>query len=284
MARAICILIMMHLVSCTNEKKAQLPAAPATKKATVAKAEIPAPSPGDTSQHRLLGQVSLQEKILLSFKVPGIIRKVSARPGARVKKGQVLAELDLEDYKLRAQSARLRLEQSANLRAQAERDFNIEKDLREKDISSIAQFQNAELAFKNALVTQNLAEVEVRTAEKALSDARLISPTDGVVSKQLKFVGDSGTGGQDSGAALEMFASGEPEIYLNAPESLLSKLVVGAKLSVKFPAIELELPASIVRIVPIIRENDRTFLVVARLLERNSQIVPGLFAEAHVNN
>jgi RND family efflux transporter MFP subunit len=296
------VLLVLTLLgaSCSGDK-ARLPAAASeqTKKseqkepvkalstpeqpgAGVNNSEAPKAPVAQETETRLLGQVSSQERILLAFKVPGNLRKVSVKPGAKVKKGQIVAELDVENYQLRAQAAKLRLEQATNAKGLAERNFKIEQDLREKDISSNVQFENAELTYKNAIANESLARVELRTAEKALADAYLRAPVDGVISRQFKYIGDSSTGGEEGGATFEMFGNADPDIYLNAPESLLAKLSVGAKLDVSFPAVDVTQAATIVRIVPIVRESDRTFLVVARMVEHNPRIVPGLFAEARV--
>ena len=238
----------------------------------------------EEAEFRLLGQVSSQEKLLLAFKVQGNIDKILVRPGTLVKKGQVVAQLDVENYKLTEKSAELRLEQATNLKDQAERDFKVEEDLRQKDISSVFQFQNAEISYRNAIANQSLAKVALQAAKKSLEDAYLKAPVNGVISQQMKYVGDSAVGGDKGGGTFEMFSNVDPDIHLNAPESLLMKIKIGTKIDVRFPALELTLAATIVRIVPAIRESDRTFLVVVRLVQPNAKIVPGLFAEATVKD
>lgn len=265
------------LVSCSGEKKAELPQE-SKPKAQAPQTTKPVAAQTDTAEFRLLGQVSSQDKILLSFKGNGIIRKIYVKAGMQVKEGQLLADLDDAQLKLRADSAKLQLDKAVNQLEQSERDFKIEKELREKDISSLTQFQNAELTYKNAVIAKNLADVELRTARQALEDARLIAPDDGTISQQLKFAGD-----KSDGVTFEMFAASDPEIHFSAPESFLSKLSVGTKLDISFPSIDLNKRGRIVRIVPAVRENDRSFLVVAKLLEQDKRIVPGIFAEATVS-
>lgn len=274
--------VSLLLSSCGQ--KAELPAKKESK--APQKTEAPAkaaPQPVAASkgvEYRLLGEVSAQDKVVLVFKVPGTIGRIDAKPGMRVKKGQLLAELDIENYRLRAEAAKLRFEQAKNARAQADRDFKVEEELRQKDISSLLQFQNAEIAHRNAQIAEGLAENDLQTAKKALSDAHLYAPVDGVITAQLKYVGDPSTGGAASGQVFEMYGSGRPEIYLSAPESLLSQLKPDTPVSLRFPAINLTLPGKISRVSPIIRETDRMFLVVAVLNEADARVVPGLFAEA----
>lgn len=263
------------LGACSSGKKAELP--PPSKAPKIAAQPVKAEQP-ESTEFRLLGQVSSQDKILLSFKGNGIIDKIHVKAGMQVKKGQLLAQLDDSQLKLKADAAKLQLDKANNQLAQSERDFKIEQELHEKDISSLTQFQNAELNHKNALIAKNLADVDLRTARQALEDARLVAPEDGTISQQLKFAGDKA-----EGVTFEMFAASEPEIHLSAPESFLSKLSVGSTLEITFPSIDLKKKGKIVRIVPAVRENDRSFLVVAKLIEQDKRIVPGIFAEATVS-
>lgn len=272
--------------SCSGGDKAQLP--PMSQEKSEGKqgekkkiAEKTGAKPTETleSFFRLSGQVSSEDKIFLSFRVSANINKITVKPGTKVKKGDVLAELYDVVYRLRDATAKLELEKANNALEQAKRDFNIEKELREKDISSPVQFQNGELAYKNAVVTQKLAQLNMLSAKTNFENTKLVAPQDGTISQQYKFAGDLSTGGEAGGATFEMYVSKDPEVYLSAPESLLSRIAIGDKLDLKFAAINLTLPGEIIRVVPAIRENNRTFLVVAKPLKLSAQIVPGLFAE-----
>lgn len=267
------------LSGCSGGEKAQLPAAEMGKAVQSPTKAVAAPETvvNDGNEYRLLGQVSSQGKIFLSFAVSGIIEKVLVKPGMKVNKGQVVAYLEQVPFKLAEESAKLQFDKATNERAKAEKDFRVEKDLREKDISSLTQFQNAELAYKNTVLAQDIAKVAYDSARVALYASTLRAPVAGTISQQFKFAGD-----KSENATFEMFALEEPEIYLNAPESLLTKMTVGTNLDVSFPSINLKRKAQIVRIVPAVRETDRSFLVVAKLKERDPLIVPGIFAEAIV--
>lgn len=262
--------------SCFGGSKAELPPESTAKEKPKAAPAVAEKKNGETT-YRLLGQVSSQEKILLSFKVTGIIRSILVKPGSQVKKGQAVAELDNTQIKLQADAARLQFERAENQLKKADLDFRVEQELHQKEVTSKAQFLNAEVTHKNAVVARDLAEVDHKTAQQNLHDSRLTAPADGTISDQLKFAGD-----KSDGPVFEMYAAAPPEIFLNAPESLLSKVSLGAKLDVTFPSINVKRQASIVRVVPAVREKDRTFLVVARLVEPDPRIVPGIFAEAIV--
>src|SRR5689334_6109302 len=119
------------LVSCSGTKKAELPPESELSKAPAPSPKTVKPTQNDVAEFRLLGQVSLQDKILLSFRGNGIIRKIFVKAGMQVKEGQLLADLDDAQLKLRADSAKLQLDKATNQLEQSERDFKIEKELHE---------------------------------------------------------------------------------------------------------------------------------------------------------
>jgi multidrug resistance efflux pump len=195
------------------------------------------------------------------------------------KKGDVLAELDARDQALRADMAKFRYLQALNQQKIAERDYNISKQLHEQKIDSKVAFENAEIAYNNAVLNASIAETDMKTANKALSDTKLRAPYDCVVSRQLKSLGESSMGGPENGAAYEVFDSSPPELVLNAPESLLGEVKVGQDIEIIVTALQLKLPATVVRFVPIIATDNRNFVIVAHLKTADKRVVPGYFVE-----
>lgn len=90
------------------------------------------------------GSVSPESKVTLSFGSSGTVNKVNVRPGARVKKGDVLAELDARDLKLQ-----LAQQQQAYLIQQAAYSMTIQPDSGALAAAQAA-VSNAEAAYKVA--------------------------------------------------------------------------------------------------------------------------------------
>lgn len=59
------------------------------------------------NHNSFLAEVDAGERSQLLFQVPGTIEKLNVRQGVRVKKNQILAELDDRDYQLAVESAQV---------------------------------------------------------------------------------------------------------------------------------------------------------------------------------
>ena len=275
------VFFLVGVLGCHGKEKASLPQSSKNQKQTVV-VQKSEPLPMKTeNETRLVGQVSYLNKALLLFKTPGNIQRILAKPGQFLKKGQVLAELDSRDHELRLEGARLKLSQALNQKRLAEREYNSEKKLREHNINSPVQLENSQINNDNASLMVKMAEVELKMAQKAVDDTRLRAPYDCVVSRQIKYEGESSMGGMgpDGAAAFEIYEAGSPEILLNAPETMMGKIHVGDAIQITVPALGLSLPGKIIRYVPVISELSRNFTVVVHLDQDDKRVVPGYFVE-----
>jgi len=120
----------------------------------------------------------------ISARVSGNVRTVSVVDNQRVKKGDVLVELDPADYRSKAEAARATLElQKANLRL-AESELKRAKALYEQDVSTAERYDKAISTSEISRAQVKLAEEQLRQAELNLSYTRIISPSDGFITKK----------------------------------------------------------------------------------------------------
>ncbi len=141
------------------------------------------------------GKLASSEESKLSFKTGGIIKKIYVKEGQQVRKGQLLAELDLSEIRAQTQQATLGKEQAAiNIEnAQlavklAERDYRNAKALYEDSVATLEQLENAEVQLDNAKNQLQAAEKglafnnrNVTMAEFNLKYSRITAPSRGVI-------------------------------------------------------------------------------------------------------
>lgn len=141
------------------------------------------------------GKLASSEESKLSFKTGGIIKKIYVKEGQQVRKGQLLAELDLSEIRAQTQQATLGKEQAAiNIEnAQlavklAERDYRNAKALYEDSVATLEQLENAEVQLDNAKNQLKAAEKglafnnrNVTMAEFNLKYSRITAPSRGVI-------------------------------------------------------------------------------------------------------
>ena len=181
----------------------------------------------------------------VAAKVTGAILKVHALPGAMVKAGDVLAEID--DRELRAEFDR------------AKSDFERFQALLEKSVATRAEFDAMQSRF--------------RVAEASLSYAKLNAPFDGIVAQKLCDVGDLATPGKPL-FILEQV--GNFRLEANVPERFAGALKLGQEMDVVIEALNGRCRGPISEIIPAADPASRSFLIKIDL-KGDKPLKSGLF-------
>jgi len=140
----------------------------------------------------------------IASRVSGNVRAVAVVDNQRVKKGDVLVELDPADYRSKAEAARATLElQKATLRL-AESELKRAKALYEQDVSSAERYDKAVSTYEISQAQVKLAEEQLRQAELNLGYTRIIAPSDGFITKKSVQTGNQVKDGQPLMAVVEL--------------------------------------------------------------------------------
>lgn len=107
--------------------------------------------------------------ISVGFKTGGQIKNIFVKEGSNVVKGQLIAELDAEDYSLGVASLR---EKYTNLKAETERQTKLH-----------ASGNMSDNDYEKALSGLKQLELQLQLEENRLSYCRLTSPSAGIVTK-----------------------------------------------------------------------------------------------------
>ena len=127
------------------------------------------------------GEVRARVESQLGFRVAGKIIRRSVELGQRVKAGQVLAQLDPQDYQLQADAARAQLAAAATNRDLALADFKRYKDLKEQNFISGAELDRRETALKSAAAQYDQAKAQFTSQGNQAGYTTLVSDVSGVV-------------------------------------------------------------------------------------------------------
>jgi RND family efflux transporter MFP subunit len=120
---------------------------------------------------RTSGFLSSETEAKLSFKTGGIIQRLYVREGERVRQGQVLAGLKLDEIRAYADQAR-------NGYEKAQRDFERAQNLYRDSVATLEQVQDAQTGLNVAKSTLDIAEFN-------LGQSLVVAPSDGRVLKKL---------------------------------------------------------------------------------------------------
>jgi RND family efflux transporter MFP subunit len=117
------------------------------------------------------GKLASKEESKMSFKTGGIISGIFVDEGQRVKKGQVLAKLNLSEIQAQVNQARLGLDK-------AERDFRRTNNLYNDSVVTLEQLQNATTAL-------DIAKSNVEIAEFNLQFSTIKANSNGTILKRI---------------------------------------------------------------------------------------------------
>jgi membrane fusion protein, multidrug efflux system len=167
--------------------------------------------------------------VLLSAKVGGYLTEVPFDDGAKVKKGDVLVQIDDRDYKAgldAANSERTSLEARKN---EADKNFQRMKNLFAQKVVAQQQYDTA-LANKNQAQAQyDAATAKAVQAQLAFENTQIKAPSDGIIAKSSAEVGQLAA----PGVPLIGFVSSENRwVMANFKETDIEDIKVGNKVNI----------------------------------------------------
>jgi membrane fusion protein, multidrug efflux system len=132
----------------------------------------------------------------LGFRVAGKLVQRQAEAGQRVQAGQVLAQIDPQDYQLAAQAAQAQLAAAQTQRDLSQAELRRFEGLRAQNFISSVELERREAAFKAADATLAQARAQAQAQGNQAAYARLQATTSGVVTGVEAEVGQVVTAGQ----------------------------------------------------------------------------------------
>jgi RND family efflux transporter MFP subunit len=161
----LCAATFIALTACGAQQTSSVVAEPTRVRTTLATT-----GPASARLH-FHGTIASRDEMRLSFKVGGVIKRMAVEAGAPIRRGQLLAEIDLAE--INAQVA-----QSQQLADKAARDLQRGEQLRSDEVISLEQLQN--------LRTQReMAAAQLRAVRFNQSYARITAPADGTILRRL---------------------------------------------------------------------------------------------------
>ncbi|MES2889667.1 MAG: efflux RND transporter periplasmic adaptor subunit [Pseudomonadota bacterium] len=117
----------------------------------------------------------------LSFRVGGKMVRRQVELGDTVKAGQVLAQLDPQDFRLGQDAARAGREAALVNVAQTQADFHRYRELRDQGFISSAELERRETAYKAARAQLHQAQAQTGVQGNQAAYATLVSDVNGVI-------------------------------------------------------------------------------------------------------
>jgi RND family efflux transporter MFP subunit len=230
-----------------------------------------------TTEGRTTGTTFPRAEAQLGPNAGGVIEKIFVREGDQVKKGQLVFRQDTRDAALRVEQAKVQLESAkVNLRAN-ETDYQRTKAMFEQKAMNQMQWDQAQSRLDGARVGVQQSEVALNVANKALADATVRSPIDGVVVSKQKSEGEMATMMPPT-IVLVIQDQSTLELRFRLPERALRYVKIGANIKARFDALGVDREAKVTRIQSAIDAQTRTVEVVVELPNKDGALKAGLLA------
>ena len=142
------------------------------------------------------GQIRPEVQVKVSANVAGKIIKLHAEEGDRVNKGQLLVELDPEQYIAALARTKSNMLSMRATEKKLKSELNRSKDLKKQGLISDADFEAVEASYEAAVSNTQQAEANVNEAKDMLAKTKLHSDMDGIVTDLNKEEGEIALGAQ----------------------------------------------------------------------------------------
>lgn len=233
-----------------------------------------------TETVRLSGSVSPMEQSAVKAEVAARLSEVPVREGQAVRRGELLARFETVELAARLNEKQANLEGARAQLVLAERTLAKNRTLNRNNIVSDTSLDQAEssFGFQRAQVDALAAQVEL--ARKALRDAVVVSPIDGMVATR------SVNPGENLAVNAAMFTIvdlSRVEVEATVPAEQVARLAVGQTARLRVEGFgEREFAGRVARINPMARAGSRAIPVYVTVDNRDGALRGGMFAGGEV--
>jgi HlyD family secretion protein len=265
------------------------------------------------------GTLAADEQATLSFKVAGRLSVLRVDIGSRIAKGQEVAQLETEDFRVRLEQAGAALQQArarlglapqgdddriditktalvsqavavlTEARATRDRTLRLVREgvLPEADIDRVesaykvaeSRYQDAIEEVRNRQAILLQRRSELAIARQQLAETKLYAPFDGATRERRATVGEYLTAGSP---VLIVVRVHPLRLRVEIPEREAAGIRLGQGVQVTVEGDSEAYSGRLVRLSPAIQEQTRTLIVEAEVDNRQSKLRPGSFAKVEI--
>jgi membrane fusion protein (multidrug efflux system) len=177
------LLVIATLLALGGTAVAQQPGAGQTPPPAVVVERIEVQEVSDPAEFN--ARVEAIESVDIRARVQGFLRSVAFEAGQTVQAGDLLFEIEPDQYEAAVASARARVSRAEAAREDAERTLARQQELVERQAAAQAALDEARAAFDIAAAEVEIAQAPLRTAELDLSYTRITAPIRGQIGRAL---------------------------------------------------------------------------------------------------
>jgi len=213
------------------------------------------------------GLLDADEKIGVNADVNGRIRKLNIHEGDYVRKGDPVAELDMD--------------QLSKQRDELLTGYELAREVYERQKRLWDQNIGSEMQYLQAKNEMERIEKSLETLEYQQSKGNITAPVDGVVDEVFIREGEIAMPGSPIASILDVR---QLKVVADVPENHLGTVAKGDEVDIHFPSIQLDVKGRVILIGSKIDQANRTFKVEIRVPRASPNLKPNLLAEISIND
>ncbi len=245
----------------TDEKAAGPPAGPAPVAVQVQAVGTSASTPTQTYS----GTIEAENTASLAFNIAGSVRRVLVREGDQVRQGQLLAELNPEEYAGVLAGADASLLEARDQVRRSQQLFKSESLTERELVQATAGLQRA--------------EANSRVARKHVTDTYLRAPFAGFIAAKMVEPGVSALPGAP---AFTLIKTAQVFARAVVPEAEIGRMRRGTTVQVQVPALNREVTGTVQVINPVADPTSRSFYLKVLLPNPGLHLLPGMLASLRI--
>ena len=217
--------------------------------------------------------------VVVKSKSNGTLLSLAVGEGSRVKAGQALGQVDLEELRYRIAERGASVEAMRAQMDQAERSYKANEGLAAKNFIAQTALDTSRAAFESARANWLAARAQLDTSEVTLRQAALVSPINGIVAKRHALPGEKLAAEQQ---VLTIVDLARLELAGLVGTHEVSRLQPGMAVQVKVEGVDQPVEARIARIAPSAEPGTRSIGVTLVLDNPRELYRAGQYAVAKV--
>ena len=222
------------------------------------------------------GTAQTDKVINLSFRSSGIITQFNIRLGRRVRRGELLAQLDNVQARLAYEQAVSSLNSAASQMNTAKLNLDRVRALYEKGSASLSDYESAKNSFRTAEASHESAQRSVDIQQEQIRYGFLYAPETGIIASVNAEVDENVSAGQ---AVAVLNAGADMQIALGLPESVINRVRQRMAVTITFSSLPgRQHNGTITEVSPSVDPQTATYPVRVTLTDPSDEIRSGMTA------
>jgi len=233
-----------------------------------------------TDRLSVMGSLKAKAEIPLRFEVQGLVQKILFKEGDRIKKGDLIANLDTKNAELKVKYAQSKLIAAEKTYNSLLKKLEVHKDLYAAEALIKAKLEEVEYEVESAEAQLEATEAEHKIAQEELKKSFIYAGKDGIMGKREAEEGEFVTPQNELGT---FYDTSELFVEVGIVERDATKILSLQRSEIFVDAFPNKIfNGSVERLFPVVEGKSRTLTARIKIQEPDPMLLPGMFARVDV--